>query len=320
MIAALRSCWPVGAVASLLLAPAPVASAAEAPAPEAPAPEASAPEATWQRLPLDGAPVEALLARSATAASIVGLGGLFHTEDAGKTWQRDDRVDPLRLRCGDQDLRKVGSSLVFRCNLPDGSVHCARLLPGGPKAACGPAERGKGPVPPPRKSPGQQRIAQVLGLKPGASAHVRVATVGKTVWVGHGRVGVLYSSDGGRTFAWRGRGLDGLAVVRLVPEGETVRADVAAPTVEALIHDGQPYVVAGTATCARKDGAWSCRWRPAWSGDAEAPSLEGPFRPLPPPPRSVQGERPAAGPAIFTLYGEPPTLLGTARGLLARKP
>jgi hypothetical protein len=259
--------------------------------------------AGWHRLPLDGAPVEALWAASGDVAAVVGLAGLYRTDDGGQHWRRDLRLDPMTLGCGEMALTSARDGLVFRCNLPSGGVHCVGLAEQATRT-CSPREQGRQPVAPPPQVP--KPLRRQLHLDGPQAPRLLLVRQGQVRWLGVGRLGVLRSPDGGKTWAWRVAGMDGLAAARIQRNGDDERlVSLAAPTVEALVHDGQPWVVVGQASCR----GLSC----AWLERAELPTDALRFTPWPLSPEPEVAGLPAVVPRpLFSTRGG---WLGTVRGV-----
>lgn len=264
----------------------------------------------WHRLPLDGAPVEALWAASGDVAAVVGLAGLYRTIDGGQHWQRDSRLDPLALGCGDMALTGARDGLVFRCNLPSGGIHCVGLADPATRT-CSPREQGRRPVVPPTPAPAVLR-RQLLIDGPQAPRLMLVRR-GQVHWLGVGRLGVLRSDDGGKRWAWRVTGMDGLAAARIQSgDGDERLVSLAAPTVEALVHDGQPWVAVGQVSCR----GTTCAWLGTPTGGSqgvEIPADAARFTPWPLTPQPDVAWLPAQVPR--PLFSTRSSWLGTVRGV-----
>lgn len=197
----------------------------------------------WKRIPIGGAPVEALAAtEDGTAIAIVGLSGLYLSLDGGTTWTRDNRVDPLQMECGAMDVKfKLGGVIRFRCVEPGPAKTRCLLLP-FPSDGTGPCS--------PEDITAKPR--------PGRKAHRVVFAFEQGI---RERLGLF---AGTRMPVLFGPGLDGLAAVNIEPDvsgKETaVFVDFAAPLVKFLTHEADPWARAGRARCVRHRDGWACTW------------------------------------------------------------
>jgi hypothetical protein len=204
----------------------------------------------YERLPIDGAPADTVALDRRGRAAIAGWGGLFTSLDGGQSWRRRPEVDPQALGCGEMALSVTGDEVVFLCILPRAPrPYCARVgFSAGYKACEGAGEGGAAIA---RMQAAQrkegERCRQRLGI--GKGTRLVAAAAGSLVLVGHERLGVYRSEDGGRRFDLSVAGMDGLAAVDLRGGGQELRVLLASPSWVMGVHGEGPYAKAGEATC-----------------------------------------------------------------------
>lgn len=206
----------------------------------------------YERLPLDGAPVDTVALDRRGRAAAAGWGGLFTSLDGGQSWRRRPEVDPQALGCGEMALSVSGDEAVFLCVLPRAPrPYCARvgLSAGAGYRACEGEVGGAAVIT--RALAAQrkegERLRQRLGL--GKGTRLVAASAGSLALVGHERLGVYRSEDGGRRFDLSVAGMDGLAAVDLRGGGQELRVLLAAPSWVMGVHGEGPYAKAAEATC-----------------------------------------------------------------------
>jgi hypothetical protein len=220
--------------------------------------------AAWERVPIDGGPVEDMVLHrhgSKLLAAVVSQEGLWVSEDGGKAWKPDRRFDPVADCDGPMDLAAEKTGLVVRCATGPAPPPQCVLLPwgGGLPEVC--RDPGAALPDPAARSKAEEALVAELAKRHRwpekvAGVPLHAEREGRVVLVGHPLLGPLRSEDGGATFARSGAGMRGLRAIafREEPDG-SVAVTIASPLETIRARERLPMGEAGKARCRETDCA-----------------------------------------------------------------